>query len=151
MGDSEIELSLNQESSGTQKIFGLLPQIAICLLRSRTLVIDDLDAKIHPLLLRYLIGLFRNPEINRRHSQLIFTSDDLSNMTNEVFRRDEIWFVAKGQDQGSALYSLADFKTDNGKVRNDAVYAKQYLEGKYGADPYLRRIINWEAVGNASE
>lgn len=151
VGGSEIELSLNEESVGTQKIFALLPQIVTCLLCGRTLVIDDLDAKIHPLLLRYLIGLFRNPEINRRHSQLIFTSHDLSNMTNEVFRRDEIWFVAKGQDQGSALYSLADFKTDNGKVRNDAVYAKQYLEGKYGADPYLRRIINWEAVGNASK
>ena len=151
VGDSEIELSLKEESSGTQKIFGLLPQIAICLLFGRTLIIDELDAKIHPLLLRYLIGLFSNPDINRRNSQLIFTSHDLSNMTNEVFRRDEIWFVAKGIDRGSTLYCLADFKTENGKVRNDAVYAKQYLEGKYGADPYLQRIINWETVQNASK
>ena len=108
-------------------------------------------SKIHPVLLRYLIDLFSNPDINRRNSQLIFTSHDLSNMTNEVFRRDEIWFVAKGIDRGSILYCLADFKTENGKVRNDAVYAKQYLEGKYGADPYLQRIINWETVQNASK
>lgn len=151
VGDSEIELSLNEESSGTQKIFGLLPQIAISLLQGSALVIDELDAKVHPLLLRYLIKLFRDPEINQHNSQLIFTSHDLTNMTNEVFRRDEIWFVAKGLDRGSVLYCLADFKTDNGKVRNDAVYAKQYLEGKYGADPYLQRIINWEDVGHATE
>lgn len=146
VGDSEIEMSLKEESSGTQKIFGLLPQIAMCLLFGRTLIIDELDAKIHPVLLRYLIGLFSDPDINRRNSQLIFTSHDLSNMTNEVFRRDEIWFVAKGLDRATTLYSLADFKTESGKVRNDAVYFKQYLEGKYGADPGLRRIINWETV-----
>ena len=67
-------------------------------------------------------------------------------MTNEVSRRDEIWFVAKGLDRATTLYSLADFKTESGKVRNDAVYFKQYLEGKYGADPCLRRIINWETA-----
>ena len=146
VGDSEIELSLKEESSGTQKIFGLLPEIAINLLFGRTLIIDELDTKIHPVLLRYLIDLFSNPDINRRNSQLIFTSHDLSNMTNEVFRRDEIWFVAKGLDLATTLYSLADFKTGSGKVRNDAVYFKQYLEGKYGADPCLRRIINWETA-----
>ena len=64
-------------------------------------------------------------------------------MNSEVFRRDEIWFVAKGNNQNSKLYSLVEFKTGNGEgVRKDAKYDKQYLEGKYGADPYLRKIID---------
>ena len=83
----------------------------------------------------------------RNGAQLIFTSHDLSTMNNEVFRRDEIWFVAKGNNQNSKLYSLVEFKTKNGEVvRKDAKYDKQYLEGKYGADPYLRKIIDWSVV-----
>ena len=67
-------------------------------------------------------------------------------MNSEVFKRDEIWFVAKGNNQNSKLYSLVEFKTGNGEVvRKDAKYDKQYLEGKYGADPYLRKIIDWSA------
>ena len=141
------ELALSEESSGTKKLFGLLPFIALSLVKGTTLVIDELDAKIHPVLLKYVIMLFNNMEINRKGAQLIFTSHDLSTMSNEVFRRDEIWFVAKGNNQNSKLYSLVEFKTGNGEVvRKDAKYDKQYLEGKYGADPYLRRIIDWRTA-----
>ena len=99
------------------------------------------------MLLRYVIMLFNNMEINRHGAQLVFTSHDLSTMNSEVFRRDEIWFVAKGNNQNSKLYSLVEFKTGNGEVvRKDAKYDKQYLEGKYGADPYLRKIIDWSVV-----
>ncbi len=141
------ELTLAEESSGTKKLFGLLPFIANSLVCGTTLVIDELDAKIHPVLLRYVIMLFNNMEINRHGAQLIFTSHDLSTMNSEVFRRDEIWFVAKGNNQNSKLYSLVEFKTGNGEVvRKDAKYDKQYLEGKYGADPYLRKIIDWSVV-----
>lgn len=141
------ELNLAEESSGTKKLFGLLPFIAKSLVCGTALVIDELDAKIHPVLLRYVIMLFNNFEINRHGAQLIFTSHDLSTMNSEVFRRDEIWFVAKGNHQNSKLYSLVEFKTSNGEVvRKDARYDKQYLEGKYGADPYLKKIIDWSAV-----
>ncbi len=141
------ELTLSEESSGTKKLFGLLPFIAKSLVLGTTLVIDELDAKIHPVLLKYVIMLFNNMTINKHGAQLIFTSHDLSTMNNEVFRRDEIWFVAKGNNQNSKLYSLVEFKTGNGEVvRKDAKYDKQYLEGKYGADPYLRRIIDWSVV-----
>jgi AAA15 family ATPase/GTPase len=141
------ELLLSEESSGTMKIFGLLPFIAKSLVVGSTLIIDELDAKIHPILLKYVIFLFNNPEINRRGAQLIFTSHDLSTMNSEVFRRDEIWFVAKGNGQNSKLYSLVEFKNDKGEsVRKDAKFDKQYIEGKYGADPYLRRIIDWSDV-----
>ena len=142
------EITLSEESSGTRKLFGLLPFIAKCLIYGTTLVIDELDAKIHPVLLQYVIKLFTDMSINKKGGQLIFTSHDLSTMNNEVFRRDEIWFVAKGRGQNSGLYSLVEFKNDKGEsVRKDAKYDKQYLEGKYGADPYLKKIIDWSDVG----
>lgn len=141
------ELTLSEESSGTRKLFGLLPFIARSLVVGTTLVIDELDAKIHPVLLRYVIMLFNNMEINKNGAQLIFTSHDLSTMNNDIFRRDEIWFVAKGKEQNSKLYSLVEFKNTKGEsVRMDAKYDKQYLEGKYGADPYLKKIIDWSDV-----
>ena len=143
----EAELNLFDESSGTKKLFGLLPFIAKSLLKGTTLVIDELDAKIHPVLLKYLIMTFSNMEKNKKGAQLIFTSHDLSTMNSEVFRRDEIWFVAKGNRQNSKLYSLVEFKNKKGEsVRKDAKFDKQYLEGKYGADPYLKKIIDWGTV-----
>ena len=143
----EAELNLSDESSGTKKLFGLLPFIAESLIYGTTLVIDELDAKIHPALLRHIIMMYNDMEVNRKGAQLIFTSHDLSTMNSEVFRRDEIWFVAKGNGQNSKLYSLVEFKNSKGEsVRKDAKFDKQYLEGKYGADPYLRRIIDWGTV-----
>jgi AAA15 family ATPase/GTPase len=63
----------------------------------------------------------------------------LASMKKEVFRRDEIWFAAKDSSQSSKLYSLVEYG-----VRKDATYDKQYLEGRYGADSYLRRCLDWE-------
>ncbi|MBR0205801.1 MAG: ATP-binding protein [Clostridia bacterium] len=147
VNDYYEELPLNDESQGTIKVFGLLPFVAHSLLNGTALVIDELDAKLHPILLRYFITLFTDKNVNRKGAQLLFTSHDLSTMNNEVFRRDEIWFVAKGNCQNSQLYSLVEFKNDNGEsIRKDSKYDKQYLEGKYGADPYLRRIIDWGEI-----
>ena len=140
----KVEISLEEESSGTKKLFGLLPFIAKSILFGTTLIIDELDAKIHPLLLKYIIELYTDMTVNRHGAQLIFTSHDLSTMNSDVFRRDEIWFVAKGNSQNSKLYSLVEFKNSKGEsVRKDAKFDKQYLEGKYGADPYLQKIIDW--------
>ncbi len=143
----KAELNLSEESSGTKKLFGLLPFIAESILFGETLVIDELDAKIHPMLLKYIIMMYNNMEINRKGAQLIFTSHDLSTMNSDVFRRDEIWFVAKGKGENSKLYSLVEFKNKSGaSVRKDAKFDKQYLEGKYGADPYLRKLIDWGKI-----
>ena len=143
----EEELELEEESSGTKKLFGLLPFIATSLIEGNVLVIDELDAKIHPILLKHIINMFTDLKVNKNNAQLIFTSHDLSTMNSEVFRRDEIWFVAKGNAENSELYSLVEFKNEKGEsVRKDAKFDKQYLEGKYGADPYLRRIIDWGKV-----
>lgn len=106
------------------------------------MVIDKLDAKIHPVLLRHIIMMFNDMSTNKK-AQLIFTSHDLSTMNSEVYRRDEIWFVAKGNAQNSKLYSLVEFKNEKGEsVRKDIKFGKQHLEGEYGTDPYLRRIID---------
>jgi len=141
------EINLSEESSGTRKLFGLLPFIAESLTKGTALVIDELDAKIHPVLLKHIIMLYNNLEINKHGAQLIFTSHDLSTMNSEVFRRDEIWFVEKGNEQNSKLYSLVEFKNPDGSsVRKDAKFDKQYLEGKYGANPYLKKLIDWSVI-----
>jgi AAA15 family ATPase/GTPase len=107
------EIDLTEESSGTRKIFGLLPFIAESITNGVTLVIDELDAKIHPILLKHIIMLYNSSEINKHGAQLIFTSHDLSTMNSDVFRRDEIWFVAKGHEQNSKLYSLVEFNRNS--------------------------------------
>lgn len=140
----KYELEISEESNGTIKAFGILPHIVNSILNGTTLVIDELDAKLHPLLLNYIIKLYSNPETNTKNSQLIFTSHDLSTMNKETFRRDEIWFTAKSNQSSSKLYSLVEFKKESGiYVRNDEMYSKQYLEGRYGADPYFQKLINW--------
>ena len=85
--DVETELSLSDESSGTKKLFGLLPFIAASLLDGTVLVIDELDAKIHPVLLRYIIMMFNDMEINKHNAQLIFTSHDLSTTSFWISRQ----------------------------------------------------------------
>ncbi len=128
------ELALSEESSGTKKLFGLLPYIARSLVRGTTLIIGELDAKIHPLLLQHIIEMYTDKSINQHGAQLIFTSHDLSTMNRNNFRRDEIWFVAKGKSQNSKLYSLVEFKEEeNISIDKETKYDKQYLEGRYGA------------------
>lgn len=139
------ELELEHESDGTIKLFWILPFIIGNLMHGSTLVIDELDSKLHPKLLQYIISLYNDPRKNPKRAQLIFTSHDVSTMNEENFRRDEIWFVAKGDNEASNLYSLVEIKNSDGtSIRKDAKYSKQYLEGRYGADPYLKKIIQWE-------
>ena len=144
---SQKELRFEEESSGTRKIFSILPVILNVIKSGNLLVIDELDAKLHPVLLQRIIEMFTNPMINTKGAQLLFTSHDLTTMNNKVFRRDEIWFSAINAYDESVLYSLVDFRKENGdKPRNDENYNKQYLEGRYGADPYMHKIQNWEEI-----
>lgn len=148
-GVGMVEIPLNEESGGTRKLFSLLPYIRMALRFGWVVVADEMDAKLHPKLLRYIIELFTNPDINMKGAQLIFTSHDMTTMIPEVFRRDEIWFCALNSENTSHLYSLVSFKKENGsKPRKDETYGKQYLEGRYGADPYLRRLLSWEDIAN---
>ena len=141
----KYELNYEDESAGTKKLFTMIPFILLALQQGRLVIVDELDAKLHPKLLRYIISLFKNTKINKYGAQLLFTSHDLTTMNNKVFRRDEIWFAALNELKSSEIYSLYDFRTEKEyHVNNTASYSKQYLEGRYGADPYLRNILHWE-------
>ena len=142
---SFVEIPINDESAGTIKIFSFLARVITGLENGRLLVMDELDAKLHPKLLRYIIQLYTNPAINKNGAQLLFTSHDISTLNNEIFRRDEVWFCAINPANASNLYSLISLRDEKGQlIRKDAAFGKQYLEGRYGADPYFRKMLNWE-------
>lgn len=137
------ELKLSQESDGTKKLIAALPVILIALMEGRLVIIDELDAKLHPKLLRYVISMFKNPKINKHGAQLLFTSHDMATMKNTVFRRDEIWFAALNDKRSSEIYTLYEIRReDNERVKSTAAFDKQYMEGRYGADPYLQNMLS---------
>ncbi len=141
MTDSQkmAAIPLKMVSSGTLKMFALYPSLKDVLDNGGTLFIDELNARLHPLLVRNIILTFLSPEINTQNAQLIFTTHDIWQFSNELLRRDEIWLVKKNRDGVSELYSLADFKDEDGnKVRRDEALSKKYLTGIYGAIPALK-------------
>ena len=140
-------LAYEDESMGTKKMMQLAPSIALALSLGNVLVVDELDAKLHPKLIEYIISLFTNKDINKKGAQLIFTSHDMYTLNSRVFRRDEIYFSCKDEKESTIIYSLADIRSDDHRMnRVDASYSKKYLEGKYGSDPYYNLMSKWEDV-----
>lgn len=140
MIDSEqtASIPLQHESAGTLKMFAMYPMLEDVLSTGGVLFIDELNARLHPLLVRAFVIMFLNPEINMNHAQLVFTSHDSWQLNGNFLRRDEIWFTEKDFNGVSTLYSLADFVDEDGvKIRKDENYEKNYLLGKYGAIPSL--------------
>ncbi len=140
-------LPLELESNGTRKMFHLFDFFMDALRNGMVLFIDELDAKLHPLLTRYIINLFHNSETNIGNGQLIYSTHDTVNLNKDTFRRDEIWFTEKNRDGVSEMYALSDYileEEENNKtgkkVRNDATYNKDYLTGRYGAIPVLKEF-----------
>lgn len=139
--DEMAEIPLGLESAGTLKMFALYPELQEVLEKGSVFFIDELNARLHPLLVRNFILTFLNPKINTNHAQLIFTTHDTWQLSNQLLRRDEIWFVEKDTDGVSTLYSLADFVDEDGvRIRKDESYEKNYLIGKYGAIPMLKAL-----------
>lgn len=137
--DQTTSIPLQNESAGTLKMFALYPMLQDVLSTGGVLFVDELNARLHPLLVRTFVITFLNPEINIKHAQLIFTSHDSWQLNGNMLRRDEIWFTEKDYDGVSTLYSLADFVDEDGvKIRKDENYEKNYLLGKYGAIPTLK-------------
>ena len=137
--DETVSIPLEEESAGTLKMFALYPVLQEALENGGVLLVDELNARLHPLLVRTFVIAFLNPEINKKHAQLVFTTHEAWQMGNNMLRRDEIWFTEKDTDGVSTLYSLADFVDADGvKIRKDESYEKNYLLGKYGAIPTLR-------------
>ena len=139
--DEMAEIPLSLESAGTLKMFALYPELQDVLEKGSVFFVDELNARLHPLLVRNFILTFLNPEINKNHAQLVFTTHDTWQLSNQLLRRDEIWFVEKDMRGISTLYSLADFIDEDGsRIRKDESYEKNYLIGKYGAIPTLKSI-----------
>jgi AAA15 family ATPase/GTPase len=145
IGDDEYEIPLEAESSGIRKIIYLLPVIANSLLKGQAVMLDSGMLELHPSILKHILGYYLDRNSNRRNAQLILTSYDMITLDKDFLRRDEIWFAARSEHQRTVLYSLADFVVEEDRI-NDKKYAKRYLEGVYGADPYIRHIINWNEV-----
>lgn len=145
--DDTATLPLQNESSGTLKMFALYPMLQEVLEKGGVFFVDELNARLHPLLVRNFLLTFMNPEINTKHAQLIFTTHDAWQLNGNGLRRDEIWFTEKDHDGVSTLYSLADFVDEDGdKIRKDENFERNYLLGKYGAIPNLKYFDMFKGV-----
>ncbi|EAH5867435.1 ATP/GTP-binding protein [Campylobacter coli] len=132
------------ESQGTRKFFGLIGPWIEALEQGYTIVVDELNTHLHPLMTKFLVNLFHNEDLNKSNAQLIFTTHDTSILNQDVFRRDQIWFCEK-QNKATKLYPLSDFKVrkDKTNLEND------YLLGRFGALPYFKEILSsWSDNGN---
>jgi hypothetical protein len=137
--DKDYVLPLASESDGTRKLFAFLLTL-VTSPKNAVLLGDDFDSQLHPKLIQAVLAIFTDPKSQR---QFIFNSHDLINMTNENFRRDEIWFAYRNDDYATILFPLSSVVDYQGKpVRKDAKYSKQYLEDRYGADPFVKKGLS---------
>lgn len=135
IGNEIFELD-DEESLGTRKFFKMSAPILNTLQEGKILIIDELDASLHPMLTKHLIKLFSDKNINTKNAQLIFATHDTNLLKPQIFKRDQIWFTEKDKYGSTILYSILEIKG----VRATDDFEKQYLQGKYGAVPYLGKF-----------
>ncbi|MCL4365929.1 ATP-binding protein, partial [Patescibacteria group bacterium] len=131
----QVAFNFFKESEGTQKAFALSAPFINSLEEGNLLVVDELDSSLHPLICRYLLKLFNSNEANSNQAQLVFTTHDISLLDEDLLRRDQIWFTQKDKFGATELFSLADLGE-----RSNLNFAKRYLEGRYGALPYIKEL-----------
>jgi len=134
-GKSDFSFGM-QESEGTKKMFELSPFIYKSIKEGTPLFIDEFDSRFHPLLTKKIVELYNSTE--NKKAQLIFTTHDTNLLSSDLLRRDQIDFVEKDKYGASHLYTLVEIKG----VRNDASFEKDYIQGKYGAIPFLGDFTN---------
>jgi uncharacterized protein len=125
----------SHESEGTKKVFALAGPLITALKEGEILIIDEFDARLHPLISLAIVKLFNSKEANPNNAQLIFMTHDTNLLNNKVFRRDQVWFTEKNRYSATDLYSLAEYK-----IRNDASFESDYIKGRYGAIPYIGNL-----------
>jgi AAA15 family ATPase/GTPase len=125
-------LDLKEESNGTQILFRMAGAWLNVLANGEIFLIDEIETSLHPLLTTLLIANFHSDTTNPNNAQLIFTTHNTSLLNQELFRRDQIWFVEKDQSGATTLFPLTDFSP-----RNDEAIERGYLRGRYGALPVL--------------
>ena len=129
-----VELNLYEESHGTRKMFALAAPWRDSLANGHVMVLDELHESLHPALVRFLVDRFHDPELNAKGAQLVFTTHETSILSQDVFRRDQVWFCERNSRQETQLFPLTDFHPRRG-VEN---LERSYLGGRYGALPYVR-------------
>jgi hypothetical protein len=145
-----IQFSMDEdESSGTRKFFALTGPILDVLDNGYTLVVDELDSKVHPNLVCKVVSLFNSTTFNKKNAQLIFNTHDTNLLSSGLFRRDQIWFLNKSKYGDATLYSLADFKSE--EVRKAEPFEENYIRGKYGAIPFLSFFDNLKIFAKENE
>ena len=133
--DGTIALDPDFESIGTQVWVGLIGPVLGALDRGAVLLVDELDASLHPLLVGRLVELFQSHRTNPQCAQLIFNAHDIALLEEYQpcrLGRDQIWFAEKGEDGASRIFSLADYR-----ARRDESIGRRYMRGRYGAIPRL--------------
>jgi len=140
VGDVEFDMR-SQESAGTNKVFNISGPILDVLQDGGVLVIDELDSSLHPLMTLAITRLFNSEKDNSKNAQLIFTTHDTNLFSYGKYRRDQIYFVEKDKYGASDLYSLVEYREEDGtKVRKDRSFESDYIQGRYGAVPYIGDI-----------
>lgn len=140
VGDVEFDMR-SQESAGTNKVFNISGPIFDVLQDGGVLVIDELDSSLHPLMTLAITRLFNSEKDNSKNAQLIFTTHDTNLFSYGKYRRDQIYFVEKDKYGASDLYSLVEYREEDGtKVRKDRSFESDYIQGRYGAVPYIGDI-----------
>lgn len=134
VGKDKYKFDISEESLGTQTVFNFIPVIKDVLDNGKVIFIDEFDKSLHPFIVKYIIQIFNNPDLNKSGSQLIFNTHDTNLLDLELLRRDQIWFAEKKFENGSSdIYPLDDFS-----VRKKENIEKGYLLGRYGAVPFLK-------------
>ncbi len=132
----KVTFDFEDESDGTRKLFAFAGPWIDTLANGYVLFIDELHDNLHPRLVQFLVRLFHNSETNPNNAQLVFTTHETSILNQNEFRRDQIWFCEKGEDQATTLYPLTDFSPRKGRENLELAY----LSGRYGALPYVRPL-----------
>jgi AAA15 family ATPase/GTPase len=139
----EVEFDLRgQESSGTNKLFNISGPVFDVLNNGGVLIIDELDASLHPLLTLAITRLFNSADFNQKNAQLIFATHDTNLLYYGKYRRDQVYFMEKNQYGASEMYSLVEYREEGKTVRKDRSFEKDYIEGRYGAIPFIGNLSN---------
>ena len=133
----QVGFGFDDESLGTVMMLNLAAVFVDAIASGKTIFIDEVERSLHPVLLKNLIALFFDRNLNKRNAQIVFTTHDLSIMGEDLLRRDQFWFVQKDPDEGcSELYPLSDFSP-----RKDESLLNRYLYGAYGAVPFIDGVM----------
>jgi AAA15 family ATPase/GTPase len=133
--DGRTQFRLSDESQGTQRFLGLTSQFLGAIERGGVLLVDEFDARLHPILSRAIVELFQS-SANRHNAQLIFATHDTNLLDRRLLRRDQIWFTEKDPQGATDLYSLAGFQATS----SDS-FESDYIQGRYGAIPFIRTLM----------